>query len=102
MATLGIALALFWQPCCPLPVRGGVAVAAVNNQPPSTVAFNVDRVNGMVWIPDSEFKMGSIDRLARRDERPVHRARVNGFWMDPTEVTNAQFAKFVKATGYSA
>ena len=34
------------------------------------------------------------------DSRPIHRVYVDGFWMDATEVTNAQFAEFVKATGY--
>ena len=34
------------------------------------------------------------------DARPVHRVAVDGFWMDGTEVTNAQFAEFVQATGY--
>jgi sulfatase modifying factor 1 len=55
---------------------------------------------GMVWIPGGEFLMGSTDPLARPDESPVHRVRVDGFWMDATEVTNAQFRAFVKATGY--
>src|SRR5207237_1410132 len=32
--------------------------------------------------------------------RPEHEVKVTGFWMDETEVTNAQFAAFVKATGY--
>lgn len=54
----------------------------------------------MVWISGGVFSMGSIDPLARPDERPIHRVRVNGFWMDKTEVTNDQFAEFVKATGY--
>ena len=44
--------------------------------------------------------MGSTDPLARPDEQPVHRVRVHGFWADITEVTNAQFAAFVAATGY--
>jgi len=34
------------------------------------------------------------------DARPIHRVRVDGFSMDATEVTNEQFAEFVKATGY--
>lgn len=34
------------------------------------------------------------------DARPIHRVYVDGFWMDKTEVTNAQFEAFVKATGY--
>jgi len=55
---------------------------------------------GMVWIPGGEFTMGSEHPLARPDEQPVHRVRVDGFWMDATEVTNAQFAAFVEDTGY--
>jgi formylglycine-generating enzyme len=54
----------------------------------------------MVWIPGGEFLMGSDHQLARPNERPTHRVRVKGFWMDRTHVTNAQFAGFVKATGY--
>jgi sulfatase modifying factor 1 len=56
--------------------------------------------HGMVWVPGGEFIMGSDSRLARANERPVFHARVSGFWMDEADVTNAQFAAFVKATGY--
>src|SRR5690606_5480400 len=34
------------------------------------------------------------------EEAPARPARVDGFWMDRHEVTNAQFARFVAATGY--
>ena len=34
------------------------------------------------------------------DTRPIHRVYVDAFWMDATEVTNEQFARFAKATGY--
>jgi sulfatase modifying factor 1 len=44
--------------------------------------------------------MGSELPDARPDEQPAHRVRVDGFWIDETEVTNAQFARFVEATGY--
>jgi formylglycine-generating enzyme required for sulfatase activity len=46
--------------------------------------------------------MGAIDGdpYAREDESPRHRVAVNAFWMDETEVTNAQFRKFVDATKY--
>ena len=43
--------------------------------------------------------MGS-DEPMFTDARPIHRVRVRGFWMDYTEVTNAQFARFVRETGY--
>ncbi|MBX7166050.1 MAG: formylglycine-generating enzyme family protein [Pirellulales bacterium] len=54
----------------------------------------------MVWVPGGEFWMGSDDPSAWDDERPAHRVRVDGFWMDRYEITNAQFEKFVEATGY--
>jgi len=55
---------------------------------------------GMVWIPGGDFMMGTNDEQAWPDEKPAHRVRIDGFWMDKTEVTNAQFRKFVEATGY--
>ena len=42
----------------------------------------------------------AVGMQATTDSRPVHRVFVDGFWMDRTEVTNEQFARFVKATGY--
>ncbi len=54
----------------------------------------------MVWVPGGEFIMGTDDPEAAPAERPAHRVRVDGFWMDATEVTNAQFRRFVEATGY--
>ena len=41
-----------------------------------------------------------VGMQATVDSRPIHRVYVDGFWMDKTDVTNAEFAKFVKATGY--
>src|SRR5690606_3108386 len=39
-------------------------------------------------------------KLAQLNEKPAHAVRVNGFWMDRTHVTNDQFARFVRETGY--
>lgn len=55
---------------------------------------------GMILIKGGEFLMGAADNEGRQDEYPQHKVQVNGFWMDATEVTNAQFKKFVDATGY--
>jgi len=55
---------------------------------------------GMVWISGGEFTMGTDLDRAWPDERPAHRVSVDGFWIDQTEVTNAQFRTFVAATGY--
>jgi formylglycine-generating enzyme required for sulfatase activity len=52
----------------------------------------------MIWIPGGSFLMGS--EKFYREERPVRRDTVQGFWMDPYPVTNAEFRAFVSATGY--
>ena len=72
-----------------------------NNKPTSAP-------EGMAWIPGGEFSMGGVNPVGMKDgghehmndARPVHRVYVDGFYMDATEVTNAEFANFVKATGY--
>src|ERR1043166_2193439 len=58
--------------------------------------------DGMVRIPGREFFMGvdNPDCPPFPDADNVHFVYVDGFWMDKTEVTNEQFAKFVAATGY--
>jgi formylglycine-generating enzyme len=55
---------------------------------------------GMVWIEGGTFTMGSSTEEGRSDEFPRHQVKVDGFWMEATEVTNAQFQQFVQATGY--
>ncbi len=53
---------------------------------------------GMIWIPGGSFRMGSDHHYP--EEKPAHAVRVDGFWIEPTSVTNADFARFVEATGY--
>ncbi|MGQ0633196.1 MAG: formylglycine-generating enzyme family protein [Planctomycetaceae bacterium] len=53
---------------------------------------------GMVWIAGDRFTMGNAGGVP--DEGPEHEVELDGFWMDETEVTNAQFLEFVEATGY--
>src|SRR5580692_10795307 len=60
----------------------------------------VENPPGMVWIRGGEFTMGTDSDLGWPDEKPAHHVRVNGFWMDETDVTNAQFRRFVEATHY--
>ncbi len=83
-------------PCCAPPDAMSLRLAALAQPEEATTAST----EGMVYIPGGEFWMGSTDPLARLDEAPVHRVRVDGFWIDATEVTNAQFKAFVDATGY--
>lgn len=55
---------------------------------------------GMVYIPGGTFDMGGDNDQAAADEYPKHKVTVSPFYMDATEVTNAQFRKFVEATKY--
>ena len=108
----------------PQPVNQANATSAMSRTPPSTrnaqPGFEATIVNslfvvpaspeGMVYIPGGEFSMGALDPTEMEmscggdqpmtDARPLHRVSVDGFFMDATEVTNEQFAQFVKATGY--
>lgn len=90
--------------CCEVPGRAAAIATAVRDaaaaDPPPAAPANAPPTAAMVWIPGGEFIMGSDDPLARPDEQPRHRVRVDGFWMDATPVTNAQYAAFVEATGY--
>jgi formylglycine-generating enzyme required for sulfatase activity len=61
---------------------------------------STEKPKGMVWIPGGDFIMGSDEPDTYEHERPAHRVRVKGFWMDETEVTNEQFRTFIEATNY--
>ncbi len=77
--------------------------AARSTRPPTAVIVTGDGVTGpagMARIPGGEFLMGSDSKLAQPNEKPAHKVRVPAFWMDQHHVTNAQFRKFVDATGY--
>lgn len=74
----------------------------------AAVPAGIEIPKGMVFIPGGEFSMGGVNpvgiteggREEMDDARPVHRVKLDAFYMDEHEVTNAQFAEFVKATGY--
>ena len=65
---------------------------------------------GMVKIAGGIYTMGGnipegmedlpSTALPQPDETPLHEVQVGDFWIDEHEVTNAQFKKFVDATGY--
>jgi formylglycine-generating enzyme required for sulfatase activity len=75
---------------------------------PNSTHPDVAAPEGMAWIPGGEFSMGVQDppvmdpggTTATMDAHPVHRVYVDGFYMDTTDITNAQFDKFVNATHY--
>ena len=83
----------------------------VPNQPSDTVVRPMDGAT-MVFVPAGEFLLGASDndlaivgaggppKLAGGDEQPQHPVNLDAFWIDQTEVTNAQYSNFVNLTGY--
>lgn len=75
---------------------------------PSDVSVLIDKpedINtpkGMVWVSGKTFLLGAKegDQFAMPREKPAHEVAVDGFFIDVTEVTNAEFKRFVEATDY--
>ncbi len=112
VAVAGLAIAAVWSKSAR---RENASAQASSKAPPAFGPTNPNSTSppgpapqGMVWIPGGEFTMGCEDPRGSacggpdpmNDSRPLHRVYVDGFWMDATEVTNEQFARFVDATGY--
>jgi len=74
------------------------SVTTTTSTTATSTTANADHT-GMVHINGGTFRMGTDDK-AFTDTRPVHSVTVKSYWMDEHEVTNDQFAAFVKATGY--
>lgn len=74
-----------------------VVTPIVVNPPENSIA-----PKGMVWVAGGTFLQGAVpqDKMAMDHEKPAIKVAVDGFYMDVTEVTNNQFAQFVKETGY--
>ena len=78
-------------------LRAAAMVDTVDMVAPAMSGGLQDVPVGMVWIPGGRFWMGT-DHM--EDAQPVHQVEVKGFWMDRTDVTNEEFSRFVRATGY--
>ncbi len=75
----------------------------VSGTMPTKIDLVLDKVGapaieGMLYIPGGEFVMGS--NSGNLNEKPAHKVTVSPFYIDKYEVTNAQFRKFVDATGH--
>jgi sulfatase modifying factor 1 len=82
------------QPSSSKPAGATAPVPHINTVPAQSPA--PDR---MAWIPGGTFWMG-CDNCEMQDALPMHLVTVDPFWMDETPVTNAEFERFVAATGY--
>src|SRR5271168_863867 len=78
-------------------LHAAALVVMGNPAVPPKLSDSQDAPAGMVWVPGGRFWMGT-DHL--EDAQPVHQVEVKGFWIDQTDVTNEEFARFVQATGY--
>ena len=76
--------------------------ARIKREREQTVLANRQRkeTGEMVWIPPGSFTMGGVGENVPVDELPLHDVKLDGFWIDKTEVTNEEFTRFVTATGY--
>ena len=65
---------------------------------------NVNAKDGaeMILIPAGEFLMGSQKGQGNDNERPQHRVYLDAYYISNYEVTNEQFAQFMRGTGYDA
>ena len=81
------------------PTAAPIVAPAVAAPGPQVANGSVD---GMALIPGGEFLMGADDRdgFAADGEGPVRSVRVNPFYMDACAVTNQQFERFARETGY--
>lgn len=70
------------------------------NETNDAIPTNISSPKGMVYITGGTFIMGSEEAYAETHEGPEVLVKVDAFFMDETEVTNAQFSKFVSETGY--
>ncbi|WP_018314914.1 formylglycine-generating enzyme family protein [Cupriavidus sp. UYPR2.512] len=81
-------------------MQGEAASPSGGKAAPVIIGDGVNGPRNMAWIPGGTFMMGSDHKLAQTNERPAHKTRVHGLWMDQHHVTNAEFRTFVSETGY--
>lgn len=100
VVVLAIALVLVLALAAGAWIGGGREVARLADAGPLSCEMAAGEPSpheGMVWVPGGRFVMGDT---YYPEEQPLREVEVDGFWMDRTEVTNAEFAAFVDATGY--
>jgi formylglycine-generating enzyme len=86
--------------CCESNLPNRFGTIGLHNELDNAAVISTVSHEGMVYIKGGTFMMGGDNNQAQPDEYPKHKVTVSGYWIDTHEVTNAQFEKFVKATGY--
>ncbi|MBW6474256.1 MAG: SUMF1/EgtB/PvdO family nonheme iron enzyme [Anaerolineaceae bacterium] len=83
-----------------LVLAGWSAKPSLKAQSPITTRVNPNDLAVMVYVPEGNFTMGSNNNNANEREKPEHIVFLDTYYIYQHEVTNAQFAKFTKSTGY--
>lgn len=83
---------------CHNPVYGSVKLAAASTDEKITKEEGPKDIGKMIHIPAGQFVQGSDMR--HDDEGPEHKVYLDGYYIDKYEVTNIQYERFIKSTGY--
>lgn len=86
----------------PLALLGALAACGQTKEAPPAEAKAPEcpamPAQAYAWIPGATFALGADAQLP--EEGPPREVTVAGFWIATHEVTNAEYAEFVRATGY--
>ena len=84
--------------------EGGTEVAPLNNEEQIRLQFKVSEKDDeqMTLVSSGKFKMGASpdDIMAKSDEQPLHEVYLDSYYIYVREVSNRDFLKFIKKTGY--
>lgn len=89
------------SPCCSAgrdsSSQGSITTISIPKFP-----SNSSSNKGMILIEGGEFLMGTngSEGFTADGESPVHKVKIDSFYIDPYSVTNAKFAEFIDDTGY--
>ena len=103
IAVCVLLLSMLVAGCCPGQAFGPAitAIPAQTSMDPTPALEIVNSIVSdkdsmtLVYVPEGEFEMGSQEFLD--NEKPVHTVYLDAYWIDRTEVTNAQFQQCVGA-----
>ncbi len=92
----------FKVPATPTAKNSLPVLAPAPSKQVSEPSHTSPEIEGMVYVPGGTFMMGEDNDPETEIASPAHQVTVQSFFMDRTEVTNAAYSAFIKATKYAA